>query len=340
MARADVTCTDATYYDSDVGDCVACPTGYDANTTAGKTSINECQIACAAGTKLLSGYENIEYLQSSGTQWIDTGYKHTSDNIRGHIKIGTISATTSKFDILGNQQGDANNLPRKGYSVGWNKGFKVWVNSGSGSNLVGPNWAITANGTYEFEYELDSSNRTITYYPDTSKTATGAHPGDIQTDNVNLMLFKAHSIGNTRWTGRIYSFQLYEDNNLVLDLIPVRRKSDGTLGMLDKLTGTFLTNSGTGTFTTNANYTRTDVAACIPVGTGHYNGVTVTNYGSVGTYNDCPAGTYNNTTNATSINDCLPCSGATYNDETAQAACKACPTGYTANTTPGKTAVN
>lgn len=36
-------CTGATYYDAESDTCVACPAGYDYNTTDGKTSISECQ---------------------------------------------------------------------------------------------------------------------------------------------------------------------------------------------------------------------------------------------------------------------------------------------------------
>ena len=50
VARADNNCTGATYYDADSDSCVACLTGYDANTTPGKVSPTECQIHCDAGT--------------------------------------------------------------------------------------------------------------------------------------------------------------------------------------------------------------------------------------------------------------------------------------------------
>jgi hypothetical protein len=36
------------------GECTACPTGYNANTTVGKTSISQCQINCGVGTYVAS----------------------------------------------------------------------------------------------------------------------------------------------------------------------------------------------------------------------------------------------------------------------------------------------
>mgnify|MGYP003289493288 CR=1 FL=1 len=47
-----------------------------------------------------------------------------------------------------------------------------------------------------------------------------------------------------------YGFDMYDkDLNPLIKLVPVERYSDGAVGMLDMLTGTFLTNQGTGDFT-------------------------------------------------------------------------------------------
>ena len=56
---------------------------------------------------------------------------------------------------------------------------------------------------------------------------------------------------NTRVQGtRVIHYFKYWDvnNNLLLDLIPVERKSDGVLGMFNKVNGQFLTNIADGTF--------------------------------------------------------------------------------------------
>ena len=68
----------------------------------------------------------------------------------------------------------------------------------------------------------------------------------------NLYLFAVHRT-NTDTSAQgirvIHYFKYYDvDNNLVLDLVPVQRISDGVLGMLNKVNGQFLTNASTGTF--------------------------------------------------------------------------------------------
>ena len=48
----------------------------------------------------------------------------------------------------------------------------------------------------------------------------------------------------------VYSFKIYDINDVLIhSLIPVERQSDGELGLYDKITDMFYTNSGTGTFT-------------------------------------------------------------------------------------------
>lgn len=57
--------------------------------------------------------------------------------------------------------------------------------------------------------------------------------------------------GQARQVGR---FSYYDKNgNLICDLYPCYRKSDGVIGMYDKARNLFLTNVGTGSFTKGAN---------------------------------------------------------------------------------------
>lgn len=68
----------------------------------------------------------------------------------------------------------------------------------------------------------------------------------------NMYLFAINRADtDTRINGiRIFHYFKYWDvnGNLLLDLIPVQRNSDGVLGMLNKVNNQFLTNISTGTF--------------------------------------------------------------------------------------------
>ena len=68
----------------------------------------------------------------------------------------------------------------------------------------------------------------------------------------NMYLFAIHrkDTDARSWGTRVIHYFKYWDvnGNLLLDLIPVERKSDGVLGMFNKVNGQFLTNIADGTF--------------------------------------------------------------------------------------------
>lgn len=66
----------------------------------------------------------------------------------------------------------------------------------------------------------------------------------------NMYLFSVHrQTPPADGTRIIHYFKYWDANNdLILDLIPVERKSDGELGMLNNVNGEFLTNIADGTF--------------------------------------------------------------------------------------------
>lgn len=70
----------------------------------------------------------------------------------------------------------------------------------------------------------------------------------------NIYIFAFNKNGTPDYMGQngeisCYGFDMYDrDLNPLIKLVPVERQSDGTIGMLDILTGTFLTNQGTGSF--------------------------------------------------------------------------------------------
>lgn len=73
---------------------------------------------------------------------------------------------------------------------------------------------------------------------------------DSSPHNIYLFAVNRTDTDTRNWGTRIIHYFKYWDvnGNLLLDLIPVERKSDGTLGMYNQANGRFLTNISTGTF--------------------------------------------------------------------------------------------
>lgn len=68
----------------------------------------------------------------------------------------------------------------------------------------------------------------------------------------NFMLFTTGStsalVESRNVSGMFWYARIYQDNNIARDFIPVRRTSDGAVGMYDSVTRQFFGNSGAGEF--------------------------------------------------------------------------------------------
>lgn len=72
----------------------------------------------------------------------------------------------------------------------------------------------------------------------------------------NMYLLGVHYKGAARTIGirTVKGFKYWDkDDNLLRDMIPCYRRSDNVIGMFDKVSQTFFTNAGTGTFTKGNN---------------------------------------------------------------------------------------
>ena len=205
-------------------------TGYD-----GLSSITIKTIVEAG--KLPDAYQKVEYLQSSGTQYIDTGIKATSE----------ISITTSViyYGVV-----DAKGL--YGGGVGWQNQYM------QGELDAYPYFAY-GNNTYSKQFTL--SNNSV-YVINQIKNVVSINGGsfrafyyDVWSSNYNIVIFAVNrsDVISEHGSYRIINFQITDGYNLVRNFVPCYRKSDNVAGFYDLVEGEFYTNQGTGTFTVGAD---------------------------------------------------------------------------------------
>lgn len=180
---------------------------------------------------LPSGYTQVEYIESSGAQYIDTGFK-PSNNSRVVMDIQA-----------------------SGFNNRWLFGSRT--SSTSASFAVG----LMSTSTVHSEY--GSANTTATVSKATERTTVDK--------NKNVCLFGSVAVTNTAATfsgtypiyllslnnggtaaskgfvGKLYSCQIYNNGTLVRDYVPCKN-SAGTAGLYDLANGSFYTNAGSGTF--------------------------------------------------------------------------------------------
>ena len=102
------------------------------------------------------------------------------------------------------------------------------------------------NSGDRYTYVLDSKNTKFSIGSTDYNVGSGVYSGY---DNVSLALFaRKHPTAITAYAvGRIYSAKIYNDDVLIADYVPTL--ANGVYGFHDLVSGDFLINSGSGTFT-------------------------------------------------------------------------------------------
>ena len=206
-------------------------------------------------TILPSGYTQLEYLQSSGTQYINTNMFYT--HVKATYEIMSVGSTY--IAIFGSRtSSSSSNQFAFGYAA--HQSPKLWRFDYENEHqaLDSPTVGTELPWDGKHTISIDSNNGSILI--DNNLINLG-FPASIEASTVlPLYLFAlntngtAGEIGNTR----IYSFKLYDTNfnfmieKPILNLVPARNSS-GALGMYDTIGGKFYTNAGTGTFIAGPN---------------------------------------------------------------------------------------
>ncbi len=195
------------------------------------------EMATTVTSHLPSGFQQVEYIQSSGTQYIDTGVPITSD-LRMVLERANIDIDEGFEGAIFNDDSSVSI-----FTWGYNSNLNNKYSSLIGSN---PSAWISSNVSADTEKHIfDLSNG--------SQKIDGVEYGTqtIQPYLFAIGLFAWHMREgwNERRKARVYSCKFYNGDTLIRDFIPCYRKSDNEIGLYDIINGQFYTNSGSGSFT-------------------------------------------------------------------------------------------
>ena len=185
-------------------------------------------------------YTPIEYLESTGTQYIDTGYIPNQDT---EVKLKVmIDAIENKY----------NNICGSGESYN-SKVFELYIWDGIfGSNYGNSNTPsgvlINANDVIE----IDKNKNIVTFSVNniTKSVINQVYSNFVSPYQMRIFgITRPQSVSYLYDTGKmkLYYFQIYDNDVLVRDFIPVL-DGNGTPCMYDKVEGKFYYNAGTGQF--------------------------------------------------------------------------------------------
>jgi hypothetical protein len=171
-----------------------------------------------------------EYLESTGTQYIDLGYPLGYNN---KVVVEALSTYTGSSDnyLLGNSVVAGQRLCLNLRNANGRQHFDgIYIDV----NLYRENksfYTISKEGIY--------CNEDFYNFKNTKEFVT---EGNVYLSGSKL------SYGGVGFKGKIYSCQIYENDVLVHDYIPAFNVNVSRAGMYDLVTGIFLTNNGKGEF--------------------------------------------------------------------------------------------
>lgn len=184
-------------------------------------------------------YQQVEYIESTGTQWIDTGYYPTGYT---KIEIG--------FQMLNQgsqQQGIFGARPEQHsfFSLFSGAGAnKLQADYNTSGNLA---WYLSAVGSLNLNEYTNIQMSNLLFV--NGNIAKSLPLSDFHS-NRTLFIFANNNRGAAQLPAsmKLFSFLWYESDVLVHSLIPCLKKSNHAPGLFDICQNSFLPNSGTGSF--------------------------------------------------------------------------------------------
>ena len=200
-------------------------------------------------SQLPTEYQEVEYIQSSGTQYIDTGYiVNASDTISWEF-TAMIPSQSEAF------------MGANGYLQ-----FHV-TSSGVGVSTLNAS-GLGAKKTFR----IDFSNSVTKLYIDNTLVETKNWSGSYNGTSVKLGIFKLGDAGNGWHTTTspvsctLYEYAINIGGNEVSRCVPCYRKADNVAGLYDLVNNVFYTNAGSGVFAVGADSNKHAIATITPGG--------------------------------------------------------------------------
>lgn len=184
---------------------------------------------------LPAGYQQVEYIESTGTQYIITDI--IPNNSMGiYAKVSTDDVVNNSNIIGANGQGDSRffvSIKEGTANYGWNKFFKT-------------NLSVSPNVIYTIE---------LNYY----NSRVGVLNNEVAftiTDNLSSKATRPIYIFAVNWGGtangnsimKLYELKLTEGATIKHNFVPCYNINSGVIGLYDTVNDVFYTNAGSGEF--------------------------------------------------------------------------------------------
>lgn len=225
------------------------------NVSSDSGSVSGFEVEIVKGdSSLPGGYTPVEYIESTGAQYIDTGFKMNQDTrVVMKVKATSISANAWAFEGR-----TSSSSASKGvfFYYSSNKLWNVDYNGSSGRKSIS---GVAATDMLNIDY--DKNVCTINGVSVTHTAATFQ-------SSYNLTLLAANTAGTVAGylNAMLYSCQIYDNGTLVRDFVPAKN-ADGAAGLYDKANDVFYPSASTTAFVAGGELTETIATQTTATGT-------------------------------------------------------------------------
>lgn len=187
---------------------------------------------------LPSAYQEVDYIRSGGTQYIDTGVPLNNNS---SFELDFQATSTSAKMLFGARYDYKTRTYTFNIATSPNNFVSGYVNGNIDTG-------ISANTNRHVMYR----NKEKLYF-DGTLVDTATNTGTQNT--LNAYIFACNQNGTTYLPSsmKFYGLKIWQGNTLVRNFIPCYRKSDEEIGVYDLVNKVFYTNAGTSTFAKGNN---------------------------------------------------------------------------------------
>lgn len=194
---------------------------------------------------LPSGYTQLEYIESTGTQYIDLGINKIRE-MECNLVAQLTDTIISGFPTLIGAMKTSDNFK---VVVGINSSLQFYSQVGGAGGYI---YGSVKGDLNKHSFKILTSGSSTSSLTIDGNTVNGHYALTTDSDtDMSLYLFARHKQDGTVYQFikmRCYELTIKYANKIVRNLIPVKRNSDGEVGMYDTVSKQFFTNAGWGKF--------------------------------------------------------------------------------------------
>lgn len=198
---------------------------------------------------LSKGYQTCEYIQSSGSQYINTGLVINANDLRIKTTLTPTQLGNSSYNYeAGGAYG--NNTRSMSIQMGYRTAYS---GLGNADKQLSPSYSVSANTEYEIDWHASNGQFTGTI---NGTNVSVTYSGSLAS-NQAYYLFAENSSGRAQNQGRFKMgrTEMWLSGDQERDLIPCYNVQTNAGYMWDKLHDVFYPNAGSGSFTIGPNIT-------------------------------------------------------------------------------------